>query len=159
VNRCPQIATRSLLLLITLVSAACGLMPAKPANLDGQIMAAALINPDLRGRASPIVLRVYELNADEAFANADFFSLFDHEQDVLGKQLNARTDYQLMPGQQIALPHSLQAGTQYIGVIGAFRDLVNAQWRSEFKIPPHGTTPLTIRVADNRVTIESARKP
>ena len=47
------------------------------------LSAASDVNPDATGRPSPIVVRVYQLRADAAFAAADFFALFDEEQQTL----------------------------------------------------------------------------
>ena len=41
------------------------------------------VNPGPDGRPSPIVLRLYQLKADAAFGNSDYFPLFDDEKKVL----------------------------------------------------------------------------
>ena len=49
------------------------------------VAANAEVNPDVNGRPSPIVVRVFQLRADAAFAGAEFFPLFDDEQPVFAR--------------------------------------------------------------------------
>ncbi len=64
--------------------------PPKPAPAALTIAASADTNPDDTGRPSPVVVRVYQLKADAAFAGAEFFPLFDDDQKVLGAELISR---------------------------------------------------------------------
>ena len=57
------------------------------------------VNPGPDGRPSPIVLRLYQLKADAAFGNSDYFPLFDDEKKVLGGDLVSREEKELFPGQ------------------------------------------------------------
>ncbi|MBU2408148.1 MAG: type VI secretion system lipoprotein TssJ, partial [Gammaproteobacteria bacterium] len=55
-------------------------------------------NPDARGRASPLTVRVYALKSGNAFSSADFFSLFDKDQATLGAEIAQREEMLLRPG-------------------------------------------------------------
>ena len=44
------------------------------------------INPDMNGRPSPIVLRIYALKSDDIFNNADFFALYENDASILGRR-------------------------------------------------------------------------
>ena len=57
-----------------------------PPLLRGAINADPSVNPDRGGRPSPIVVRVYELKSVAAFNSADFFSLFDKEQETRSEE-------------------------------------------------------------------------
>src|SRR5258707_999378 len=52
------------------------------------LAAAADATPDAAGRPSPVVVRVYQLRTDAAFAGADFIPLFDDERRVGSKLIH-----------------------------------------------------------------------
>src|SRR5262245_41026995 len=70
-----------------------------PPLLRGAIKVDTRVNPDRGGRPSPIVVRIYELKSVAAFNGADFFSLYDKEQETLGSELIGREEYQLHPAE------------------------------------------------------------
>jgi type VI secretion system protein VasD len=113
------------------------------------------VNPDARGRASPVVVRLLELKTLAAFESADFFSLFDRDKDTLGAELVAREELQLQPGEKKTLQRSLPPETKYLGVVAAFRDLERARWRASIPVMPNQTTPLTIKVEPRAVSIST----
>src|SRR5262245_27417756 len=78
--------------------AACG-GPPKPTITKASLVVAKDVNPDPSGRASPIVVRVYQLKEEGAFSGADFFALYDREKETLGASVVAREEYELQPGE------------------------------------------------------------
>ena len=54
------------------------------------IQADQLVNPNVEGEPSPIVVRIYELKSTTNFAQAQFFELFDNDAKRLGPDLVAR---------------------------------------------------------------------
>jgi tRNA-dihydrouridine synthase len=56
------------------------------------LTAGADANPDARGRASPLTVRVYAMKAPGPFEGADFFSLFEKDQATLGAELVQREE-------------------------------------------------------------------
>jgi type VI secretion system protein VasD len=93
------------------------------------LAAAADANPDARGRASPLTVRVYVLKSPGPFEGADFFSLFEKDQATLGAELVQREELLLRPGESKKLDLTLPADAKAIGVMAAFRDLDRARWR------------------------------
>src|SRR5712691_7245588 len=132
------------------LAAGCG---SSPPLLRGAIKAEATSNPDLRGRPSPIVVRVYELKSLAAFNGADFFSLFEKEQETLGSELLGREEYQLLPAETRPYQRQLQPDTKFLGVVAAFRDLENSRWRSAVPVPPKRSVTLTIDIEARAVTV------
>ena len=86
-------------------------------------------NPDARGRASPLTVRVYALKSTGPFEGADFFSLFEKDQATLGAELVQREEVLLRPGESRKLDFNLPPDAKAIGVMAAFRDLDRARWR------------------------------
>ena len=127
--------------------------PPKPTVVTATFVAKENINPDARGRPSPVVVRLYELKAVAAFNGGDFFSIYDKETATLGGDLVAREEFTLRPGEQRTLTRTLQNDTRTLAVVAAFRDLERAQWRAVTAVPLNQTTPVTITFDDKRVII------
>jgi len=86
-------------------------------------------NPDAKGRASPLTVRLYVLKSPSAFISADFFSLYDNDSATLGADLVLREEALLRPGETKKLTFSLKPDATAIGVTAAYRDLEHAHWR------------------------------
>jgi type VI secretion system protein VasD len=111
------------------------------------------VNPDARGRPSPIVVRMFELKSLAAFNASDFFSLFDRERETLGADLVAREELQLQPQEQRSFDRVLQSETRYVGVVAAFRDLEQARWRSAIPVKGGETVPLLVRLDSRAINL------
>lgn len=117
------------------------------------LTAAKDVNPDGSGRPSPVVVRVYQLRADTVFSGAEFFTLFNEEEKVLGAELISKDEYVLDPGEQRPVDVTVGNDTRFLGVIAAFRDIRNAQpWRVVIPAPRAG---FTISVERARVVVAS----
>jgi type VI secretion system protein VasD len=132
--------------------------PPKPTVIQASLESHKNVNPDARGRPSPVIVKLFELKSLAAFNSADFFSVFERDRETLGDELIAREEYQLMPGQKQPIERQLQPETRYVGVVAAFRDLERAQWRSALAIPPNQTTALVIQLEDTRVSVTARQE-
>lgn len=108
----------------------------KPTIVKVSINAQSGLNPDSRGRPSPVVMKLYELKSITGFNGADFFSVFDSEQKTLGADLLSSEVFQLRPGEILKLERPIQPDARYVAVVAAFRDLEHSQWRATLAIPP-----------------------
>ena len=113
----------------------CASREPKPVQTRTWFTASTDANPDVHGRPSPIVVRIFELKGDAEFNGADFFSLYEREKETLGAAFIQREEYVLQPGEQkdLLLPMSREA--RYVGAIAAFRDIRAAKWRVISKAP------------------------
>lgn len=135
--------TRSLVAcLLACVLSACAAKPPKPEPARARLVASEQVNPDASGRSSPIVVRLFQLRTDGAFAAAEFFDLYEKEKEVLGESLVSREEYVLAPGETRELEIPLNAQTSYLGVVAAYRDIRAAQWRAVTKAPEKKLTDL-----------------
>jgi len=125
--------------------------PKPPANLDVTVKAAGNANAG----GLPIVVRVYELKSQGAFSSADFFSLYGNETATLADALVSREEMTLAPGRSQAIHKQLSPDAAYLGVLGAFRDIDSAQWRSV--VPLNGDTDnsLAVTVGANSIRIQT----
>ncbi len=98
-------------------------------KLDLTLNGSDELNPDLNGRPSPIVLRLIELKHPVAFETADFFSLYQRPKEALSPDMVVLEELELRPGEQREMKLSIQPGSRYVGVLAAYRDLPESNWR------------------------------
>ena len=87
------------------------------------------LNPDLNGRPSPVVVRLFELRHPVAFENSDFFSLYERARETLAPDLISSEELELRPGETVELRLGITGNGRYVGILAAYRDLPHARWR------------------------------
>lgn len=122
--------------LVLLVSCAGG--PPKDIVLEGNLIASGTVNPNRDGRPSPVTVVIYHLKSADAFRARDFFNLYNADSGVLADDLIQRIDMQIQPGQTLPIASEFDPETTHIGVIAAFRDIDNADWRLVLPLPEKG---------------------
>lgn len=145
-----------LLLTAALLAACAAPPPPKPIVTPVSLTLApgADMNPDMRGRASPLTVRVYALKSPGPFEVADFFSLYDKDQATLGAELVLREERLLRPGESQKIEMTLQADTKAIGVLAAYRDLDRARWREVRAVEPGKPLTLTLNFGARQIRID-----
>lgn len=152
-----QAARRSVLTLgLGLLVSACSSPPPKPVvtQVSLNLVASADANPDARGRASPLTVRVYVLKAPGPFEGADFFSLYDKDQATLGPEMVKREEVLLKPGESKKLEFTLEPDAKNIAVLAAYRDLERARWRDLKPLEVGKPNEFTVNLAARQVRIE-----
>ncbi|MBV6287993.1 type VI secretion system lipoprotein TssJ [Pseudomonas aegrilactucae] len=135
--RCKTLFSTGLMALALLLAGCASLSPYSAlTKLHLTLNAGDQLNPDLNGRPSPIVVRLFELKHPVAFENADFFSLYERAKESLAPDLVVSEELELRPGEQLALRLSVEPGSRYVGVLAAYRDLDQTQWRYVIQIAP-----------------------
>ena len=127
---------------------ACASKPPPPASVTGTIAASPEVNPSASRRPSPILVRVYELKSAASFNGADFMSLYQRDQASLAADMLAKEEYTLSPGESKPLAKTLAPDTRFLGVVGAYRDLEHAKWRSVVPITPNKPQKVTITAGE-----------
>lgn len=147
---------------LLLALSACATHPPKPVQATAIWSAGAHVNPNADGRASPVVVRVYQLRSDAQFRDAGFFALYNHEKQTLGNSLIAREERTLLPGQQLQMSLPLSKQARFIGAIAAFRDIRGAHWRAIVGTPHKSLLRLlarrsiTIHVDGDAITLSTS---
>ena len=118
-----------------------------------QLTADAMVNTDSRGRATPVVVRYYVLQNTAAFDSADFFSLFERDEALLGAAQLVREEATLRPGQTLKVELSPQGEAKHLAVLAAYRDVNKIRWRATAPIPQNKTTAYTVRIGAQGITI------
>ncbi len=109
-----------------------------------KLQASDQLNPDLNGRPSPVVVSLFELKHPVAFENADFFSLYEHPKEALSPDMVSSEQLELRPGETIALKLSVEEGSRFIGILAAYRDLPDTQWRYTVQVAPQEITDVAL---------------
>ena len=147
---------RPLLLLapLALVLASCGPpAPPPPPALTVTIDCGPDQNPDASGRASPVALRLYFLNASAKFESSDIFALTERERATLGEDDAGSEEFVLRAGESRTLNRVPKSGVQFLGVTALFRDIDHATWRAVQPVAAHGPTKLHLTTAGITVTL------
>lgn len=114
------------------------------------------INPDGSGRASPLVIRIYELRSVDTFRSAGFFDLYDEPEGVLDRDLLSMDEVVLRPELVEKLPEKrLDENTRYIGIVAAFQNIDDAEWKMILDANPQGYK--DIRIAVDGLEMSRAR--
>ena len=120
------------------------------ARVPVTLAATADVNPDADGRPSPIVIHVYQLTTDSAFVHADFSVLFDDGPKALGADVVSRDEQVIGPGESRTVYMTMSAEARFVGVVAAFRDVRNAEWR---RLVPGPVKGLTLSVERARLVV------
>ncbi|WP_374247068.1 type VI secretion system lipoprotein TssJ [Zoogloea sp.] len=128
-----------------------------PTVIRLDITADAAVNADRHGRAMPIVVRFYLLQTTAAFDNADFFSLFERDDAVLGAAKVVREEITLIPNQAFSTELHPQGSSRFLAVFAAYREVNTVRWRATAPIPQHATTAYSIQISQSGISI--APKP
>ena len=160
-HRLPYGRAIGVALLMAWVLAGCASKPAPPVvtPIAMTVTAGADANPDVRGRASPLTVRVYVLKSPGPFEGADFFSLFEKDTATLGPELVQREEMLLRPGESRKLDMTLPADAKAIGVMAAYRNLDRARWREVRAIEPGKPLTVTVSLGARQIRIDAVPAP
>lgn len=109
-------------------------------------IASSYINPDINDQPSPLVVTLYQLKTDAVFKDADFFSVYNDPKATLGDDLIMRDQVEIEPNQKITKIQDISSDTHNIGIVAAYRDLHNAQWRQIVSIQKAKDTRMIIKL-------------
>ncbi|GLR71902.1 type VI secretion system lipoprotein TssJ [Agaribacter marinus] len=123
------------LALLTLMLLACGSTGEKTVDFTYLITATDDINPDINGRASSVVVRVYQLSNSINFENAAYEDLFAASGNSLGSEFIAVNEYLVDPGSRTELDLEISENAKFIGVVVGYRSVDMVTWRTLKEIP------------------------
>lgn len=125
-----MLRTALILIAFSLALGGCSLKQSAPVTrIDLHLTGSDRLNPDLHGRPSPIVLRLYELKNPVTFEHAEFFTLYQQPQETLALDLIAHEELELRPGEKQELNLLTTPEGGYLAVLAAYRNLPEAAWQ------------------------------
>ena len=104
---------------------------------------------------TPVVLRYYLLKNASAFNTADFFSLYEKDQQTLADAVLQREEITLKAGETRMLTPKDAGDAQVIGVMAAFRDIEHSVWRATAPLTANKLTAVLVTIQDNRLTVSA----
>lgn len=119
-----------------------------------KISAGFNVNPDMNGRPSPVVVYVLELTSDTLFTSQDFFSLYENTAETLGPDLVNKAELYLSPGQTTLYESTMEPSVEYIGIVIAYRDIENANWRKVIQVDRKGYNTYELLLDDLSLAIK-----
>jgi type VI secretion system protein VasD len=125
---------RIVLLAIGLVFfSGCAKSPDVKADLS--LQAAHYLNPDLNGRASPLMVTFYELKTPLGYKDAEFFDLENNAEQILQDNLVDKQTIEMRPSESKHYVLRLPRDVRYVGVSAGYRNIDQAKWRSILVVP------------------------
>ena len=144
-------------LLTTLVISGCATTP-KPAKVNLTIETSTDLNPDLRDRPSPIVLRIYNLRGIDAFKNARFFELYENAEQILGQELVSVKEIEISPNSvERREVEKMTGDTTHVGFLAAYRDIDRSIWREVISTPSGSKVNYTVRLNGLKIEVSPAK--
>lgn len=113
------------------------LMACQP-KANFSVKAAHYLNPDIDGRASPVLITVYQLKNGYTFEQADYDALMSNSASLLGSDLIDKNSFEIRPATHISVSENLYPDTRYIGVVAAYRSADIANWHRVIKLKNPG---------------------
>lgn len=126
-----------------------------PTILDLYFTTGTHLNPDIEGRASPLVIRFYQFKAVDKFNTSDFFALYDNDTVILGPDMVFRKELEIMPNSSRQMSLEINPDARYFAVFAAFRNLDTAQWKASMNIIPNKTTRVDIRLDEYNLSLKT----
>ena len=118
-----------------LLAGCAGPRSSMPAPYTEVITADDKLNPDRNGKPTPVQVTLFRLRAANAFNSADFFTLYEKSDQILGSELVSKETVMLQPGEAKVVLGKAGAEERMIGIFVAYRDLDKAGWRGLAPLP------------------------
>jgi type VI secretion system protein VasD len=112
-------------------------------------------NPNAQGRASPVVVRIFDLTSTSSFDAADFQSLFEHPTDALKHDIASQEELVVRPGEINQRNRGLPPAVVAIGIAAGFRNLEQATWRVSVPIKAGRLNFLLIDLDQDKIRVEA----
>jgi len=112
------------------------------------------INPDELGKASPLFIRMYELQSSKMMKKADFIELYERDKEVLGADMTAVHKLKhFKPGESRTEHFVLNPKTRYVALYGEFLEFKNAKYKLIIPVVANNVfrNTVTIRVSGNEL--------
>jgi len=138
-------------LLVAAQISACASKPPPPTSIAAKVIAESDANMGASGRPLPIVVRIYELKSTGSFEAADFFALYNQDREILGTDLLAREEVNLQPGHWQEINRPTDPAANYLGAIGAFREIDGANWRAVHRLKPNEENSVELKVTADAI--------
>lgn len=126
---------KPILIFLCTLLISCGSTSENNVEFSYLISAAADINPDIEGRPSAVLVRVYQLTNNVNFGNASYEALFESDHNALGSEYITLNEYLVDPESRNEIDLKISEHTRYIGVVVGYRSVDMVTWRTVLEVP------------------------
>lgn len=138
----------------------------KEESIALELLASAKINPNEKGQASPVSVRIYELKSTDAFVMSDYFTISDASDPELMTQTKKIYEGMIKPGEKREMELTPAPDAVALGVVVAYRDINHADAIKAWPINrkesrawyvrwlPEGSTVLRVGIEPLAITIK-----
>ncbi|MEC6797041.1 type VI secretion system lipoprotein TssJ [Photobacterium sp. S4TG1] len=128
----------------------------EPSTVTISMVTTDSININNNEEASPVELKVFELEDDSMFSSASYDQLATNHRKALKSNYVDDYDYVLLPSKfKFIEKIKLDDTTRYIGVMAFFSDSDNSDWKKSVKVKTLGRDyHLLIYIKDNQVMLD-----
>lgn len=151
----------SILIVVLMMISACGLFGKdepppvpEPTRIVLEFESAGDINPNIAGRPSPLVVRIYQLTSYSEFEDADFNSLFENDSEVLGSDLVDKQEIYLKPSEKRTVFFETSDTIRTVGVMAAFRYYHQGQWKAAAAVQKNKTNVIYVSIKGTNVQMK-----
>lgn len=126
-------------------------------DLKLELYVAPSVNPDEKGNASPVFIRMYELKTPQLMEKADFISIYERDEEILGNDFIARQELKrLTPGETRSERFVLNPQTQYVALYAEFFQYKNANYKVIFPVKKNNVfrNRVEIHLAGSNITLK-----
>jgi type VI secretion system protein VasD len=149
------------LVFVLMMLSACGLFSndgppptPEPTRVVLQFEAAGDINPNIAGRSSPLVVRIYQLTSYSNFYDAEFISLFAEDDETLGRELVHKQELFLKPNDKRTVYFEAPNDVRTIGILAAFRYFDQGRWRVATSVQKNKTNVVNVFINGTDIQIK-----
>lgn len=124
--------SRFFVAIVSLLIIGCGSTP-QPETVEKLTVAMVMakdINPNEKGVGNPLKIAVYSLKNSDEFVSSDFFSITEDITPSLQEQMVKVYEGILLPQQTKKINLVLNRDITAIGVVAAYRDIEQAEWKT-----------------------------
>lgn len=114
---------------------ACGSTSENNVDFKYLISASSDINPDIEGRPSSVIVRVYQLTNKINFENANYDELFESNHNALGTEFITLNEYFVDPSSKNEIELKISENAKFIGVVVGYRSVDMVTWRTVKTVP------------------------
>ena len=93
------------------------------------------LNPDVNQRPSPVALTFYQLSNSSSFRKADYLSLAENSNAVLGRDLLVVNTLILQPGQTLTVNYPVSEHEAAFGLLAGYRVIDTSGWQLVYEYP------------------------
>jgi type VI secretion system protein VasD len=108
----------------------------QPQTISLSFFASPRINPTPEGQPRPLVIRVYELKADERLLNASFDQIWHEDKATLADDLVKMQEVEVYPATRVDLKVERAEPVNHIAAVALFREVKARSWITEIDLPP-----------------------